>query len=76
MSMGNMYYLTIEGGKGHGEPYMGGTYKFVGGYFNQTEISKRNGQSLEKWCEETGLPYFTGETFEELVAKLELIKYR
>jgi len=75
-TIGNLYYLRIEGGQGHGEKYLGGTYKFVGGYFNPTEMEGRRGQALEKWCEDNRIPYVEADTFEALVTKLESIKDR
>lgn len=65
------YYLLIEGGQGHGNKALGGTFKFVAGYFNPTELDGRSLMSLEKWCEEQSLPFVTGHTFEEIVQKLE-----
>lgn len=66
-----VYYLTIEGGSGHRNRSIGGTYKFVGGYFNPTEMEGRDLYSLEKWCDHKELTYVTADTFEELVTKLE-----
>jgi len=68
-----VYYLLIEGGQGHGNKNLGGTYKFTGGYFNPTQLKGRKGLSLEKWCEDNNLNYEYSDTIEGLMFKLNMI---
>ncbi|MEN5306794.1 hypothetical protein ABE425_04720 [Chryseobacterium cucumeris] len=65
------YYLHIEGGTGHGNKQLGGTFNFTAGYFNPTELDGRGLVSLEKWCEQKNIPFVHGETFDEILSKLE-----
>jgi len=64
------YYLHIEGSTGHGNKGFGGTYNFVGGYFNPDELVGRDNVSLDIWCESNNLKYVTADNFPELVLKL------
>lgn len=64
------YNLIIEGGEGHGNKRLGGTYNFVGTYLNPRQTEGRNQTSLNIWCDDNELHYVTANTFEELLPKL------
>lgn len=60
-SLPSYSYLHIEGGVGHGDKGLGGTYKYVIFYSTPIQDSKRAGVSAEKFCEGAGIPYATGD---------------
>lgn len=63
------YYLVINGYPGIGSN--NGKFKFIGGYYYNSQLEGRGNIYLDVWCDDNHLNYVTADTFEELVEKLE-----
>lgn len=70
------YYLTIEGGTGHGGSG-GGKYKFSGAYLSSEQEKHRiifNGHALSclhAFCEKSGINFWHADTMEELIDQMK-----
>lgn len=72
----NPYYLTIEGGSGHGKEGEGGTYKFTGAYLHPDQERHRvifvNRRScLSSFCKRAGIKFWHANSIEELLQQMK-----
>lgn len=76
------YYLTIEGGTGHGKKGQGGTYSFTGAYLSSNQNKHRiilNGfgiSCLSAFCDRAGIKFWHANSMDELVEQMKDVELK
>lgn len=70
------YYLTIEGGQGHGDTSKSGTYKFTATYLNPDQEKYRTmhrfgTMCLSAFCKEAKIKFWHADAIETLIEQMK-----